>query len=398
MNVLELRQKRANLVRQARELTDRADKEKRELTQEEQNSWDAWMADVDKTGVEIERREKLEALEARLNEPASQPERPEGSREAADSGKQMAATRRFLAYGERPAELRALQADSDTAGGYMRMPEQFVASLIKALDDEVFVRQYADVQSLTGADSLGQPYLAADPADPTWTSEILIGSEDSTMTFGKRSLTPHPLAQYIKVSRKLLRLAPAAEDVVIERLGYKFGVVQENNFLNGTGVNSPLGVFTASNDGIGTGRDVSTGNTTTSIQTDGLKEAKYTLKGQYWRGARWIFHRSAMKQIAKLQDDEGRYIWQDGIREGEPDRLLGFPVHMSEYAPSTFTTGLYVGILGDFRFYHIVDSLAFDIQRLDELFAATNQVGFIGRLETDGMPVLDTAFVRVKLA
>jgi hypothetical protein len=37
-------------------------------------------------------------------------------------------------------------------------------------------------------------------------------------------------------------------------------------------------------------------------------------------------------------------------------------------------------------------------QRLVELFAATNQVGFIGRRELDGMPVLSEAFVRVTLA
>ena len=60
-------------------------------------------------------------------------------------------------------------------------------------------------------------------------------------------------------------------------------------------------MLTASDDGISTGRDVSTGNTTTSIQTDGLIEAKYTLKGNYWGRARWMFHRSGLKQIAKLQ-------------------------------------------------------------------------------------------------
>jgi hypothetical protein len=37
------------------------------------------------------------------------------------------------------------------------------------------------------------------------------------------------------------------------------------------------------------------------------------------------------------------------------------------------------------------------IQRLDELYATTNQVGFISRLESDAMPVLEEAFVRVKL-
>lgn len=393
-----IRQRRAGLIKQARALVDAAEAASRAMTQEEDNQYNAIMTDVEKLQGEIARAENLEALEADLATLAEEPVRPDGRQAVPEAEKRMAAARAFLLSGKVPAEMRALQADADASGGYTVMPEEFVDRLIMAIDDEVFVRQFADVQRVVRSDSLGQPYLAADPADPTWTSEILVGSEDSTMSFGKRTLTPHPLAQYIKVSRKLLRLTPSAENLVISRLAYKFGVVEENNFLNGTGVNSPLGVFTASNDGISTSRDVSTGNTTTSIQTDGLKEAKYNLKGQYWRNARWIFHRSAVKQIAKLQDDEGRYIWADSLVNGEPDRLLGFPVHMSEYAPSTFTTGLYVGILGDFKFYHIVDSLFFEVQRLDELYAATNQVGFIGRLECDAMPVLETAFARVKLA
>ena len=57
-----------------------------------------------------------------------------------------------------------------------------------------------------------------------------------------------------------------------------------------------------------------------------------------------------------------------------------------------------MGILGDFSYYHTADALDFGIQRVSELYAETNQTGFIGRLETDGMPVLEEAFVRVKLA
>ena len=41
----------------------------------------------------------------------------------------------------------------------------------------------------------------------------------------------------------------------------------------------------------------------------------------------------------------------------------------SEWAPSTFTTGQYVGLLGDFRHYWIADALSMQIQRLNELYA-----------------------------
>jgi len=109
----------------------------------------------------------------------------------------------------------------------------------------------------------------------------------------------------------------------MERLAYKFGVTEEKAFMTGNGSGQPLGLFTASADGISTGRDVSTGNTTTAIQFDGLIEAKYSVKGAYWANAKWLFHRDAMKNISKLKDGEGQYLWLPSVREDEPDRLLG---------------------------------------------------------------------------
>ena len=397
MSEREFLAQRATLIEQARTMAATAETAKRDFTAEEQVSYDAIFGDISKLDVKIENARKL--VSADVPDMRVQPERPEsGAANRQNEEKRAQAWRNFIRNGAIGPELRALQADSDVAGGYLVAPQQFVNTLIKAVDNQTWIRQWATISTVSNAQSLGMPYLAADPADATWTSELLIGSEDSTMTFGKRELNPKPLAKYIKISNKLMRLAPNVESLVIERLAYKFGVTYEQAGLTGTGANQPLGVFTASADGISTGRDVSTGNTTTAIQTDGLLEAKYTLKGQYWPAARWLFHRTAIKNIAKLQDDTGNYIWQPSVQLGQPDMLFGVPVFSSEYAPSTFTTGLYVGIIGDFKFFHIADALDFSVQRLNELYAATNQVGFIGRLESDGMPVLEEAFARVKLA
>jgi HK97 family phage major capsid protein len=86
------------------------------------------------------------------------------------------------------------------------------------------------------------------------------------------------------------------------------------------------------------------------------------------------------------------------VSAGLPDTILDAPYYISEYVPNTFTTGLYVGIIGDMSFYWIADALSLQIQRLVELYAESNQIGLIGRLETDGLPVLEEAFARVTLA
>jgi HK97 family phage major capsid protein len=399
MNERELLVKRAELVNQARAMLEKCEGEKRDFDATEQTNYDAIFADVSKIDKKIDNVRKLGTADAD-DFRTSDPVRPESGTQntTPDEEKRNKAWNVFLRNGAIMPELRALQADSDAAGGFYTSPQQFVNRLIKAIDDQVWIRQWATPNTVTSSQSLGMPYLAADPADSDWTSELGTGNEDSTMSFGKRELTPKPLAKRIKVSNKLLRLSPDVEALVISRLAYKFAITYEKAGMTGTGANQPLGVFTASNDGIPTSRDVSTGNTTTSIQTDGLIEAKYTLKAGYWPNAKWVFHRDAVKQLAKLQDDEGRYLWHNSVQLGQPDMLFGVPLFVSEYAPNTFTTGLYVGIIGDFSNYHTADALDFSTQRLNELYAATNQTGFIGRMESDAMPVLAEAFVRVKLA
>lgn len=401
----ELRDQRGKLVADARAILNKAESEKRSATAEESAQFDSMMKQVGDLGDEIRRHESLaEAERAAAAQVAA------GLDSAADEARGKAGNPdvefRTKAFGKlivsgvrslNDAEVRALQADSDTAGGFVVAPEQFVSGLIKNIDDMVFIRQRATKFSIPTAASLGAASLAADPADADWTTELATGNEDSTMSFGKRQLNPHPLAKRLKVSNKFLRMAAGAEALVRSRLAYKFGISQEKAFLTGSGVNQPLGVFTASADGITTARDVSTGNTTTSVTFDGLINAKYSLKGQYWMRADWMFHRDVLSQVAKLKNGEGDYIWRESVRDGEPDRLLGRPVMMSEYAPNTLTTGQYVGILGDFSNYWIADALDFQIQVLNELYAETGQTGFIGRLATDGMPTLAEAFTRVKL-
>ncbi len=409
MGIRELLEKRANLIHEARALLDKAEEEGRDLTEDEQRQWDSLMDEANKIRARVDREEQQRAMEAELEgrHVPGEPIRPEPEGRGAEttdpreSEEYRAAFDRFLRGGVRAlgqAEIRALQADIDASGGYLAAPMQFVRDLIKAVDDQVFIRQWATVMTVTAAQSLGVPTLESNPDDADWTTELATGSEDTGMGFGRRELKPIPLAKRIKLSRKLLRMTPEVEALVRDRLAYVFGTTWEQAGLVGTGANQPLGVFTASANGISTARDVSDGNTTTQIQFDGLISAKYALKAQYWPRARWLFHRDAVKQVAKLKDSNGQYLWRESVRVGEPDRILGFPVGMSEYVPNTFTTGQYVGILGDFKFYWIADSLNFEVQRLDELYAETNQVGFIGRLESDGMPVLAEAFVRVQLA
>jgi HK97 family phage major capsid protein len=450
--IQELREQRAQNIADARKILDLATSEKRDLTADESAKSDSLLDEADKIKATIEERERaedrarrLEDAEKELRESGRRPPPPPnprpgdnanggrngGGREDANEAREMTwrvaggetrripidlerrgsrayreAFARYLVNGStqgldlrdinRDREERDLSADSDPDGGYTLAPTQMVGRLLQAVDDAVVMRQYATVIQLRGAQNLGVPTLDTDISDSDWTTEIQTGSKDTAMKFGKRELNPTPLAKRILISRKLLRnSAIGIEALVQQRLAFKFGVTEEKSFLTGTGANQPLGVFVASANGISTARDVQTGSAT-DWTADGLIDAKFALKAQYWPNARWIMHRDSLKRIRKLKDTTNQYLWQPGLTAGEPDRILDIPYTLSEFAPNTFTSGKYVAVLGDLRYYWIAEALSLEVQRLNELYAETNQVGYIGRIELDGMPVLEEAFVRAK--
>lgn len=398
----ELREERGTAAKEMEAITDKGLAEKRDLTGEELAKHTDIFQRVMALGEQITAEERsIEAkrlIADRQIDPPANVTKPKTEAEL-----RMAGFRGFLRTGdlngEGSAEFRAFQAGSDTQGGFLAAPEEFVNMLLKTVDNLVYIRSKATVYQIGRALSLGVPTLDTDASDTDWTTELATGNEETSLLFGKRKLEPHPLAKNIKVSNELLRAAiMPVEEIINQRLGYKFGVTEEKAFLSGSGAQQPLGVFTANTNGISTNRDFSTGNTATSMSLDGIMEAKYQLKTQYWGKCEWMFHRDGVKQLVKLKDGEGQYIWRASVSADEPDTLLGRPITISEYVPNTFTSGLYVGILGDFSYYWIADSLDMQMQRLVELYAATNQVGFIARKQTDGMPVLEEAFSRVKLA
>lgn len=419
MTLAEKRAERMKLVTRMRQINDAA--ASRAFTPEETEEYNRIEGEVDTLGTQIteeegraSRADRLRAVELSLSQapaPVTRPT-PAGNQPAARSRggvsslpEYRTAFNAFLEGGPAAAhraiaELRVdtLQAGLFTLGGALQLPQEMVMELLQTVDNAVFVRQYARKYRLEKPASLGIPTLDTDIADFDWTTELLTGNQGD-LTFGKRELIPHPCAKRVKVSKTLARVSaiPIA-GLVQERLGYKRSITEEKAFLTGPGVRSPLGIFTASTDGVPTSQDVSTDNTTTAITFDGLMEAAHFMKEGHRKNARWIFHRDAIKKIRKLKDSQNQYLWAPAVSGGIPSTILNIPYDESEYVPNTFTTGLYVGALCNWAYYSIVDALDMTIQVLGELYAETNQDAYLARFETDGAPVLAEAFVRVKLA
>lgn len=427
--IRELKQQKVGLFNQAKAIKDAADKENRSMSQEEQNNWNAIMDRWTALKQDIDQRERLAAMESEIESTEIRSvNRPDPDTDNGEKRGKLDISKLPVRYQSALRELqerndfrmkpeysgvmnpffrdgvlptinkRDLQLSDGPKGGYIAPPPQFVVGLLMAMDADLFFRQpgFATVVTLNSTEGY-EASLDADPDDGEWTTEVKELTDDDAMEFGRRELKPTRLAKGIKLSNDLLRLVPSSEELALGRLRYKFGVTQEKGFMTGSGSKQPLGIYTASDMGIPTSRDVSTDNTSTAITYKGLRNAKYSVKNKYWRNCKWIFHQDAIKQIANIEDTLGYPVLSESVREGEPDTLLGRPYYMSEFNPNTFTTGQYVGIFGDFSYYHIADSLTMTIQRLVELYSRTNQTGFHANMYTDGMPVLAEAFARVKL-
>lgn len=396
--IKDLMEKRGQAIAAMRAILDKASEEGRvDLNSDEEQRHTELTSEIDGLKKAIDREQRAIELEAEVVERVERKieERSPGAASHAE------AFNKYLArgLGDLTREERSLVSGVQSEGGSFVPPVEWVNKLIKFVDDLVQIRQVATVYQLRDGAAFMAPSFDTDMNDADWTSELATGSEDTAMRTGSRMMTPHPFAKRTKISEDLLLMsAIPAEQFVRERLGYKFAVTEEKAFLTGDGASKPLGLMTASSLGIDSGRDIATDNTATAMTFDGLQNALFALKAQYQAKARWMFHRDAVKQLNKIKDGNGQYVWSESVRAGAPDMLMGKPMIVSEYMPNTFTTGLYVGIIGDFSFYWIVDGLSMSVKRLNELYAETNEVGFIGRKKVDGMPVLAEAFARVKLA
>lgn len=422
----ELREKFAKCMHDSEEIRLKYNGTPENMSDEELGRYDQFLLEADGLKSQIERMEKGDRIDAWAKQAQERPRftgKDETSEDVRRKELHFKAFRRYLsgqpemnnkAWMETP-EFKAYQADNPAGGGFTVMPQQLVSDILTLMKDLVYVRGLATRYEVPNAESLGVPAIDTEPSDSDWTAELAVGSEETTAAIGKRELRPAPLAKYIKLSKKLLRQVPNFDTVILDRLAYKMAITEEKAFLSGSGANQPLGVYTADNNGIGTSRDITAAGAS-AIAADDVIKVFFNLKAQYRARSTWIINRTVVQAIRLLKDTTNNYIWTAGYGTGQqrvvsldglgpggglqgtPDLLMGRPVLESEYAPGTITTGLYTMIVGDFSKYWIADALDMQMQVLYELFALTNQMGYILRKETDGMPVLAEAFSRLKQA
>ena len=341
-------------------------------------------------GKEIARLERQEALEAELNRPVNKPltGKPMNGKEEAKTGRAADEYRQnfwnmMRSKAPMPSVVNALQIGTDSEGGYL-VPDEYERTLVEALEEENIFRQLAKVIQTSSGDR--KIPVVASKGTASWIDEegAYTESDDS---FGQVSIGASKLGTMIKVSEELLNDSVfALESYIAREFARRIGPKEEEAFFTGVGTGRPLGTLAASG-GAETGV---TAASATAVTADELMDLFYSLKSPYRKNAVWILNDSTIKAIRKLKDNNGQYLWQPSLVAGTPDTILGRPVKTSAYMPA-IAAGAKTIAFGDFSYYWIADRQGRSFKRLNELYAANGQVGFLGSQRVDGKLILSEA-------
>lgn len=391
--ILELREKRAKAWDAAKQFLDAKRGADGMLSEEDTATYDKVEQDVMNLGKEIERLERQVAIDAELSKATSTPltgkpgakmgkDEKEKSGRASDEYKG-SFWNAMRVKAPMPSVLNALQEGTDSEGGYL-VPDEFERTLVEALEEENVFRTLAHVIRTSSGDR--KIPVVASKGSASWVDEE--GAyQESDDAFSQVSIGAYKLGTMIKVSEELL--ADSVFDLeayISKEFARRIGAREEESFFNGDGKGKPLGILAAAG-----GAEVGvTAASATAITADEVIDLFYSLKAPYRKNAVWLLNDATVKQIRKLKDTTGQYLWQPSLVAGTPDTILGRPVKTSAFMP-TAAAGAKTIAFGDFKYYWIADRQGRTFKKLSELYAANGQVGFMGTQRVDGKLVLPEA-------
>lgn len=385
MTIQELRAKRANVWETAKAFLDSHRQENGLVAAEDVAAYERMEKEIVDLGKEIDRLERLDALDKEMRRPLSAPliSKPGGAGNiqtgrASDEYKTAMLT--ALRTNFRQVS-DVLQEGNDASGGYL-VPAEWDSRLIDALSEENIMRKLGTIITTSGQHKIN---IAATKPAAAWVEE------GGTLTFSDAAfdqivLDAHKLHVAVKVTEELLYdNAFNLESYLMEQFGKALGNAEEDAFLNGDGKGRPLGIFATTGGG-----EMNVTAAGASISSDDIINLVYALKRPYRKNAHFIMNDTTISMIRKLKDNNGQYLWQPALAQGEPDRLLGYELYTSAYAP-TYVAGKPLIAFGDFSYYNIGDRGTRSVQELRELFAGNGMVGFLMKERTDGKLVLPEA-------
>ena len=382
MRVQELIEKRAKVWETAKNFVDTHEDKNGNLSAEDKETYSRMEAEIEELTNSIERQQRAERREQELSKPVNSPitgkpykDEPQGevkTGRASDEYKKAMLT--ALRSNFRQVS-NVLQEGVDADGGYL-VPEEYDHRLIDVLTEENIMRGIATKITTSGEHKIN---IAATKPAAAWIEEgEALSFGDAT--FDQKILDAHKLHVAIKITEELLYdNAFGLENYIITEFGKALANAEEDAFLNGDGVGKPTGIFDKTKGG------ESIGTLTAALKSDDVLDLIYKLKRPYRKNASFIMNDATLAQIRKLKDNNGQYLWQPSYQANEPDKILGYNIRTSAFAPTDAIA------FGDYKYYNIGDRGSRSFKQLNELFAGNGMIGYVAKERVDGLLILPEA-------
>ena len=365
MNINDLKEKRMNLVNQAKEISQRDN-----FGEEEKVQVDKILKDIEGIEARITILEKEDAIE----------------REAVERNRKPAVLtpiqeiRSYLLREERGA---AVQTTTTTAGGYL-IPEGFRADILEAFlqfggmygVSQIFRTPTGnDIVWPTNDDTANKAFQIDESTSPE------SSGSNTALTFGHKTLKAWKwTSSLIRVPFELLEdegMSQVLSSFIMTRLRERMWRGLNAAWTTGAGTTTIQGVTIGATAGV-------TGSAT-AITKDNFYDLEAAIDPAYYRTARFMMNNKTLTALKKLSigDADDQPLWQPSIRDGAPDTILGYPYTLNQDMPDIGANNRSI-IFGDFGYYVIREVSDWRMKRLDERFADTDQVGFVVFARYDG--------------
>lgn len=260
----------------------------------------------------------------------------------------------------RETELKSMSGLVAADGGYA-VPREIDALISSRLKNVSPIRSIAQVVQ-TGTAGYRKLINTGGTASG-WVSET--GARVETASPSLAEIVPPSGELYANPSASQAMLDDAMFDIqtwLADEIAMEFARAEGAAFITGTGTNQPKGFLAAPTAAtadaaraFGTLQFLVSGNAGGFDTAPELKliDLVHSLKGGHRQGASWVMNSKTLAVVRKLKAADGSFLWQPGLMEGQPNRLLGYPVVEAEDMPDVAANAFPIAF-GNFRAGYLI--------------------------------------------
>lgn len=376
-----LREARASVFKQIDELRTAADG--RDMTSEEESRWQQLLADYDKADKavgseerfeEIERNQAAQQIESRTATPATESKQQDEYRSAFHD---------YLLRGATgiSAESRVL---FEQRAGITGLTAGVIVPATLADSIEVALKAYGGmfeagtILTTSKGGDLIMPTVNNTNAKATVVAEYN-QSTKSAPSFGSETLKAYTYrTPIVPVSLELLQDSVFdLESLLSNLLTESFGRGINEDLTVGSGTGKPKGI-------VNWAHPCPVNPSAGGISLDALIELIKGVDSSYAQRGKFMFNRNTFYSLVKIKDSTGRYIWQEGAKDGTPATLFGKSYILNDDIDDV-GAGKTSVLFGGFSKYKIRMVKSFRVIRLNELLAEYLSIGLFGFARMDGI-------------